>query len=183
MPKWDEYTLGFPLAAGDVTLRDEKWVPITPKRPDVDAISSKSFVAAKSATATPQFRNTKKGVFHLEISPVLHDRMIEAKEMREEEEEGGTGPLLHPGPQSNDNYSEPRPAAPKGKSTRKASTKSKKNKTTVVESKTEADSDSDENAGENIVQPERSPVSPMGIYLLPNAGKGMWWWHPGRNDA
>ncbi|KAK7041035.1 hypothetical protein R3P38DRAFT_2512453 [Favolaschia claudopus] len=81
-PLWDTYTFSFPLSIQDVTLRDDKWVPLSPKQPDVDAISSK-FFHAKAGTAAPQFRS-KKIVLHLEISAALFESMMTARENHEE---------------------------------------------------------------------------------------------------
>ncbi|KAJ7150865.1 hypothetical protein C8R43DRAFT_1191365 [Mycena crocata] len=84
-PEWVKYTNNFPLTMNCVCFRDEKWVALEPRNPDVDVIAHKVFHAPKKIGGAPQFR-TKKLVLNLHVPNDIYDRFLAEKERAAEQD-------------------------------------------------------------------------------------------------
>jgi hypothetical protein len=78
-PAWLAYTDNYPLSCESVILRDDKWVAIGVREPDIDAIAHRFYTAPKKNSTAPQFRS-KKIVLHIHIPNRIFDGYLRTQE-------------------------------------------------------------------------------------------------------
>ncbi|KAF7358149.1 hypothetical protein MVEN_00863000 [Mycena venus] len=85
-PAWSAYSNGYPISCDSLILRDDKWVAITPRDPDVDAIAHRFYKPPKRGSNTMQFRS-KKIVMNLHFLNKIYDDFLRVQEAAVEQQD------------------------------------------------------------------------------------------------
>ncbi|KAJ7805704.1 hypothetical protein B0H14DRAFT_2611057 [Mycena olivaceomarginata] len=81
---WLEFSDNYIVDVNSLHLRDDRWAPILPKDPDVDAIAHRFYFPPKKGSTTPQFRN-KKITLHIHFPNRVFDEYTRLKEAKDQE--------------------------------------------------------------------------------------------------